>query len=107
MFLGVPLYALAPAKHHLPPPAALRETFMDYFIIAITTLAGLVFHGWLFVRFRRWADRDLALALAGSDPQRRTWALQRLAEAKAQGVRRKDLENWLKRELEDSGDLTD
>lgn len=73
---------------------------MDYFIIAVTTLAGLVFHGWLFIRFRRWADRDLALALAGADPKRRAWALERLSEAKAKGVRRKDLEDWLKRELE-------
>ena len=33
---------------------------MDYFIITVVTLAGLIFHAWLFVRFRRWADRDLA-----------------------------------------------
>ncbi|MBA1234923.1 hypothetical protein ACYCGP_02765 [Stutzerimonas nitrititolerans] len=73
---------------------------MDYFIIAVTTLAGLAFHGWLFVRFRRWADRDLALSLAGNDPQKRAWALERLAQAKAEGVRRKELESWLRRELE-------
>ncbi|MGN5595466.1 hypothetical protein [Stutzerimonas nitrititolerans] len=73
---------------------------MDYFIIAVTTLAGLAFHGWLFVRFRRWADRDLALSLAGNDPQKRAWALERLAQAKAEGVRRKDLESWLRRELD-------
>lgn len=73
---------------------------MDYFIIAITTLAGLAFHGWLFVRFRRWADRDLALSLAGNDPQKRAWALERLAQAKAEGVRRKELESWLRRELD-------
>lgn len=73
---------------------------MDYFIIAITTLAGLAFHGWLFVRFRRWADRDLALSLAGNDPEKRAWALERLAQAKAEGVRRKELESWLRRELD-------
>jgi len=73
---------------------------MDYFIIAVTTLAGLAFHGWLFVRFRRWADRDLALSLAGNDPQKRAWALERLAQAKAEGVRRKELESWLRRELD-------
>lgn len=55
---------------------------MDYFIITVVTLAGLVFHAWLFVRFRRWADRDLALSLAGNDPKKREWALQRLAAAK-------------------------
>ncbi|WP_312288902.1 hypothetical protein [Stutzerimonas nitrititolerans] len=73
---------------------------MDYFIIAVTTLAGLAFHGWLFVRFRRWADRDLALSLAGNDPQKRAWTLERLAQAKAEGVRRKELESWLRRELD-------
>ncbi|WP_312937269.1 hypothetical protein [Stutzerimonas nitrititolerans] len=73
---------------------------MDYFIIAVTTLAGLAFHGWLFVRFRRWADRDLALSLAGNDPEKRAWALERLAQAKAEGVRRKELESWLRRELD-------
>lgn len=39
---------------------------MDYFIIAVTTLAGLYFHGWLYVRIKRWMDRDLALSLAGT-----------------------------------------
>jgi len=72
---------------------------MDYFIIAVTTLAGLVFHGWLFVRFRRWADRDLALSLAGSDPERRAWILQKLEEARAAKIRRKDLQQWLEHEL--------
>lgn len=70
---------------------------MDYFIIAITTIAGLAFHAWLFVRFRRWADRDLALSIAGSDPDRRSWMLARLADAKAQKVRRGDLQAWLER----------
>jgi len=68
---------------------------MDYFIIATTTLAGLAFHAWLIVRFRRWADRDLALSIAGNDPQRRSWMLERLAEAKAQKVRRRELQAWL------------
>ncbi len=73
---------------------------MDYFIITVVTLAGLVFHAWLFVRFRRWADRDLALSLAGSDPKKREWTLQRLAAAKDAGVKRKDLQVWLEREME-------
>jgi len=54
---------------------------MDYFIIAVTTIAGLAFHGWLIVRFRRWADRDLALSIAGGDPDKRSWMLQRLADS--------------------------
>ncbi len=37
---------------------------MDYFIIVVTTLAGLYFHGWLYLRIKRWVDRDLALSLA-------------------------------------------
>ncbi len=73
------------------------DTDMDYFIIAITTIAGLAFHAWLFFRFRRWADRDLALSIAGSDPDRRSWMLARLADAKAQKVRRGDLQAWLER----------
>jgi hypothetical protein len=73
------------------------DTDMDYFIIAITTIAGLAFHAWLFFRFRRWADRDLALSIAGSDPDRRSWMLDRLADAKAQKVRRGDLQAWLER----------
>ncbi|MCP9338129.1 hypothetical protein [Stutzerimonas xanthomarina] len=72
---------------------------MDYFIITIVTLAGLVFHAWLFIRFRRWADRDLALSLAGDDPQKREWVLQRLSAAKDARVKRKDLQAWLESEL--------
>jgi hypothetical protein len=73
---------------------------MDYFVITVVALAGLVFHAWLFIRFSRWADRDLALSLAGSDPKKRDWALQRLAAAKDAGVKRKDLQTWLEQELE-------
>jgi hypothetical protein len=72
---------------------------MDYFIITIVTLAGLVFHAWLFIRFRRWADRDLALSLAGEDAQKRAWVLQRLSAAKNARVKRKDLQAWLESEL--------
>ncbi len=68
---------------------------MDYFIVVVTTLAGLAFHAWLFVRFRRWADRDLALSMAGNDAGKRTWMLERLAEARAQRVPRRQLPAWL------------
>lgn len=44
---------------------------MDYFIIVVTTVAGLYFHWWLYVRIKRWMDRDLALALAGKDEQKK------------------------------------
>lgn len=43
---------------------------MDYFIIVVTTLAGLYFHWWLYVRIKRWMDRDLALSLAGGDEKK-------------------------------------
>lgn len=65
---------------------------MDYFIIAVTTCAGLAFHGWLYVLFRRWADRDLALSLAGSYSARREWMLQRLAASRALKVKRRELQ---------------
>ncbi len=71
---------------------------MDYFIIFITTAAGLIFHGWLIARVRRWADRDLALSHAGDDPAKRAWMLQRLAQARSEGIRRRDLPRWLEHE---------
>ncbi|WP_338800970.1 hypothetical protein V9L13_27045 [Pseudomonas sp. RSB 5.4] len=68
---------------------------MDYVIIFVTTVAGLYFHGWLYVRIRRWMDRDLALSLAGKDEGKRTFMLEQLADARAQKVKRRDLPQWL------------
>jgi hypothetical protein len=68
---------------------------MDYFIIFVTTVAGLYFHGWLYVRIRSWMDRDLALALAGKDERKQAFMLERLASAQAQKIRRRDLPQWL------------
>ncbi|WP_433739082.1 hypothetical protein [Pseudomonas putida] len=68
---------------------------MDYFIIAVTTAAGLYFHWWLYVRIRRWMDRDLALALAGNDERKKAYMLQQLANAQAQKIKRRDLPQWL------------
>ena len=73
---------------------------MDYFIIFITTAAGLYFHGWLYVRIKRWMDRDLALSLAGDDPAKRSYLLQRLRHAKREGITRKALAAWLQREAD-------
>ncbi|GAB3373648.1 hypothetical protein [Azotobacter armeniacus] len=70
---------------------------MDYFIIFITTATGLYFHWWLYVRVKCWMDRDLALSLAGQDAARRTYMLERLAEARTKGIRRRDLAQWLER----------
>jgi len=71
---------------------------MDYFIVVVTTVAGLYFHGWLYVRMRRWMDRDLALSLAGTDPGKRDFMLERLEQARVEKVKRKELAGWLERE---------
>ncbi|EJM76921.1 MULTISPECIES: hypothetical protein [unclassified Pseudomonas] len=68
---------------------------MDYFIIVVTTVAGLYFHWWLYVRIKRWMDRDLALALAGKDEQKKAFMLERLASARVQKIKRRDLPKWL------------
>jgi hypothetical protein len=68
---------------------------MDYFIIVVTTVAGLYFHWWLYVRIKRWMDRDLALSLAGKDEQKRAFMLQQLANAQVQKIKRRDLPQWL------------
>lgn len=74
---------------------------MDYFIIIVTTAAGLYFHWWLYVRIKRWSDRDLALSMADGDAQKREYMLQRLAEAQSSGVKRRDLQGWLQRAADD------
>ncbi|MCP8464372.1 hypothetical protein NK553_10465 [Pseudomonas sp. ZM23] len=74
---------------------------MDYFIIVVTTATGLYFHWWIYWRIRRWMDRDLALSLAGNDPAKRTYILERLEEAKRQRVKRRDLPQWLQRAADD------
>ncbi|HZX17611.1 MAG TPA: hypothetical protein VFF22_12230 [Pseudomonas sp.] len=68
---------------------------MDYFIVAITSVAGLYFHWWLYVRIKRWMDRDLALSLAGNSAAKRSYMLARLAEAQTAGIKRSALSAWL------------
>ncbi|WLH36906.1 hypothetical protein PSH79_06335 [Pseudomonas sp. FP2196] len=68
---------------------------MDYFIIIVTTVAGLYFHWWLYVRIKRWMDRDLALSLAGKDEGKRVFMLEQLAHAQEQKIKRRDLPKWL------------
>lgn len=70
---------------------------MDYFIIASLTFAGLYFHWWLYLRIKRWADRDLALSMAGTDAKKRDYMLERLAAARAAKVKRSELPAWLER----------
>ncbi len=68
---------------------------MDYFIIAVATLSGLYFHWWIFVRIKRWTNRDLALSMAGDDPQKKAYMLEKLEEATALKVKKAQLEGWL------------
>ena len=68
---------------------------MDYFIIVVTTVAGLYFHGWLYLRIKRWMDRDLALSMAGKDEGKRAFMLDQLARAQALKIKRRDLPMWL------------
>ncbi|MCJ8170108.1 hypothetical protein [Atopomonas sediminilitoris] len=65
--------------------------YLDYFIIAITTAAGLYFHWWLYVRIQRWIARDTVKALAAGDPEKLTFLEQQLADAQQQGLRGKHL----------------
>lgn len=74
---------------------------MDYFIIFIAVSSGLVFHWWLYVRIKRWTDRDLALSMAEGDPEKRAYMLQRLAAAKTAGVKGKQLAPWLEQAAHD------
>jgi len=69
---------------------------MDYFIIVVITAAGLYFHGWLYLRIRRWIDRDLALSLAGEDLRKHAFMLQQLEQARVSKIKRSDLPQWLK-----------
>jgi len=71
---------------------------MDYFIVVVTTVAGLYFHWWLYVRIRRWMDRDLALSLAGTDEGKKAYMLECLDNARAQKVKRAELAAWLERQ---------
>lgn len=70
---------------------------MDYFIIVSTTLAGLLFHAWLYLRIRRWTDRDLALSMAAGNPDKRSYMLERLEAARQQKVPRKQLQGFLEK----------
>ncbi|MNZ63374.1 hypothetical protein D3C78_815190 [compost metagenome] len=40
-------------------------------------------------------DRDLALALAGNDEQKKVFMLQQLDNARQQKIKRRDLPKWL------------
>ncbi|MCY1212082.1 hypothetical protein D9M68_449280 [compost metagenome] len=74
---------------------------MDYFIIVITTAAGLYFHWWLYVRIKRWMDRDLALSLAEGDKAKQAFMLEQLEQARKEGIKRKQLPDRLRQAADD------
>ena len=73
---------------------------IDLAIVAVASALAIALHVALFVLFRRWMDRDLALSLAGDEPAKRSYLLQRLRHAKREGIRRKALAAWLQREAD-------
>ena len=68
---------------------------MDIAIVIVVSVLAIALHVVLFVLFRRWMDRDLALSFAGDDAGKRDFMLQRLRQAKAEGVKRLELAAWL------------
>lgn len=68
---------------------------MDYFIVAVAVLTGLYFHWWIYARIKRWMSRDLALSMAGDDLQKKTYMLDKLAEATSLKIKKAALQKWL------------
>ena len=73
---------------------------MDIVIVAVVSGLAIVMHVVLYVLFRRWMDRDLALSFAGDDEAKRDYMRACLERAKREGVRRRDLPDWLQRQAE-------
>lgn len=71
---------------------------MDVVIVAVVSALAIALHVVLYLLFRRWMDRDLALSFAGDDEGKRDYMRQCLQRAKREGVRRRDLPAWLERE---------
>ncbi|GAA5069483.1 hypothetical protein [Lysobacter panacisoli] len=72
-----------------------------YVIVAVTTVLVVALHAGLYWKIRGWMDRDLALRLAGEDEGKRAYMLARLAQARRDRVRRRDLPAWLERAASD------
>ncbi len=73
---------------------------LDIALVVVVSALAIALHAGLFVLFRRWMDRDLALSFAGEDAGKRDYMLECLARAKREGVRRRDLPAWLVRAAE-------
>ena len=69
----------------------------DLAIVVLVSALAIALHVALFVLFRRWMDRDLALSFAGEDPGKRDYMLAQLVRARAAGVKRGELPGWLQR----------
>ncbi len=73
---------------------------LDYVIVAVVSALAIAMHVVLYVLIRRWMDRDLALSFAGEDEAKRDYMRACLQRAKREGVRRRDLPDWLQRQAE-------
>ena len=73
-------------------------------IVIVVSALALALHVVLFVVFRRWMDRDLALSFAGGDAGKRAYMLDCLARAKREGIKRRDLPTWLEHAAGGYGD---
>ena len=73
---------------------------LDYVIVAVVSARAIAMHVVLYVLIRRWMDRDLALSFAGEDEAKRDYMRACLERAKREGVRRRDLPDWLQRQAE-------
>ena len=69
----------------------------DIAVVAIVSALAIALHVALFVVFRRWMDRDLALSFAGDDAGKRDYMLACLKRAKQASVGRRALAGWLER----------
>ena len=58
----------------------------DLAIVVLVSALAIALHVALFVLFRRWMDRDLALSFAGDDAGKRRYMLDCLARAKRERV---------------------
>ncbi len=68
---------------------------MDYFIVAVVSISGFYFHWWLYVRIKRWVNRDLALSMAEKDKAKQAYMLEQLAQAQQQKIPKRELATWL------------
>ncbi len=68
---------------------------VDVAIVVVVSVLAIAMHVVLFVVFRRWMDRDLALSFAGDDAGKRDYMLVCLRRAREQGVKRRELPGWL------------